>query len=63
MSDAELAALAALVHAEAVEREGCIRQFGERPWDWRTPAVTALEVEIERRGIASTAPSWSPPND
>ena len=51
MTDNELLALTAIVTAETTERDGCIRQFGERPWDWRTPALIALEAELERRGI------------
>lgn len=51
MSDAELHALAVLVTTENVEREGCIRQFGERPWDYQTKAFVALEAELKRRNI------------
>ena len=55
MNDVELNALTALVAVETVEREGCIRQFGERPWDWRTEAVVALEAELRRRSILPAA--------
>lgn len=55
MTDIELAALTAMLAAETTEREGCIRQFGERPWDCRTPTLIAMEKELERRGI-TTAP-------
>lgn len=50
MSGAELAALTAFVHRETAEFEGCVRQFGERPWDpFTTPAFLALKEELERR--------------
>lgn len=51
VSDVELQALTAIVTAETVEREGCIRQFGERLWDYRTEALVKLEDELQRRNI------------
>ncbi|MBV9783829.1 MAG: hypothetical protein JO264_08415 [Acidisphaera sp.] len=51
MNDVELAALSALVASDTAEYQGCLVQFGERPWYHRTPHYLALRRELDRRGI------------